>query len=155
MNSRYDTYCGLYCGACPVLRANEENRVAKQAEEWKTQPEEITCHGCKSDVLSGYCRSCEIKACAVEKGLEFCVDCTEYPCACLVAFRDDEWLHHSAITRNLMELERIGLVRWLEAQAARWRCPACSHRTSWYDETCSACGANVVSSCDEEKQTMK
>jgi len=138
-----------------VLCANEEDRVAEQAAEWKTQAEEITCHGCKSDVLSGYCRSCEIKACAVEKGLEFCVDCAEYPCDRLIAFRDDEWPHHSVVTRNSEELGRIGLERWLEAQAQRWRCSACGQRTSWYDETCSACGVNVVSSRDEEKQTVE
>ena len=25
MSCRYDSYCGLYCGACPVLGANERN----------------------------------------------------------------------------------------------------------------------------------
>ena len=27
MKIRYDTYCGLYCGACAVLIANETDEV--------------------------------------------------------------------------------------------------------------------------------
>ena len=150
MTFRYDTYCGLYCGACHALRATEEERVEQQAKEWGRDPEEIRCHGCKSDVLSGYCRTCEITACAVSKGIEFCYQCTDYPCDRLITFRDDDWPHHSAITRNLAELERLGHAEWLAAQAARWRCPACGRKTSWYDETCRACGAEVVSSRGEE-----
>ncbi len=153
MTYRYDTYCGLYCGACHALRATEEGRVEEQAKAWGRDPEEVMCHGCKSDVLSGYCRTCGIKACAVERHVEFCFECTEYPCERLIAFRDDEWPHHSAVTRNLAELERLGLAQWLEVQTARWRCPACGRKTSWYDETCPGCGSEVVSSRDEEQET--
>ncbi len=155
MTFRYDSYCGLYCGACFVMRANEEGRVAEQAREWEREPNEITCHGCKSNVNSGYCRACGIKACAMERGLEFCVDYSEYPCERLIAFRDDEWSHHSAITRNLAELSKLGLQQWLKAQAARWRCPSCGHRTTWCDETCHACGAAVVPNRDEEQGTQE
>ena len=151
MTTRYDTYCGLYCGACSVMRANEEGRIKEQAKEWERQPEEITCHGCKSGVLSGYCKTCEIKACASEKGLEFCIECEAYPCKPLIAFRDDEWPHHSVVTRNSDDLKRRGLERWLQDQAKRWSCPTCSHRTSWYDQTCPSCGEVVVSSRDEEQ----
>ena len=155
MGTRYDTYCGLYCGACFVMRVNEEGRVEEQAEEWDREPKEITCHGCKSGVNSGYCRTCGIKACAVERGFEFCVDCTEYPCDRLIAFRDDEWPHHSAVTRNSEDLARLGLERWLDKQAERWRCPACGHRTSWYDDTCADCGALVSSSRNEDSDVVE
>ena len=151
METRYDTYCGLYCGACSVMRANEQGLVEETAAEWETKPEDITCHGCKSDVLSVYCRTCEIKACAVEKGIEFCADCSAYPCERLIAFRDDEWPHHSVVTRNSDEIRQLGSEHWLESQAKRWRCSACSHRTTWYDETCPSCLSDVVSSRDEEQ----
>ena len=155
MAYRYDTYCGVYCGACHALRATEEGRVEEQAKAWGRDPEEVRCHGCKSDVFSGHCRAWGIKSCAVEREVEFCFECAEYPCDRLIAFRDDEWPHHSAVTRNLAELERLGLARWLEVQAARWRCPACGHKTSWYDETCPDCGSKVVSSRDEEQTAGK
>ena len=37
MKFRYDTYCGLYCGACPVILAIEENRLEEFAEKTKPQ----------------------------------------------------------------------------------------------------------------------
>ena len=150
MAYRYDTYCGLFCGACPILRATREGRVEEQAAEWETTPEEITCHGCKSDVVSGYCQGCEMKACATARGLEACAHCIEYPCDRVAAFRDDEWPHHSVVVRNSEALAEVGLRQWLEDQAARWRCSACGGETTWYDETCPACAAAVTSSRDEE-----
>lgn len=150
MTYRYDTYCGLYCGACFVMRVNQEGRIDEQAKEWDRTPEEITCRGCKSGVVSGYCKTCEIKVCAIDRGLEFCADCADYPCDRLRTFRDDEWPHHSIVTCNSDELQRVGVEEWLKAQDLRWRCPSCSRRTSWYDDACPDCGGEVVSSRDDE-----
>lgn len=150
MDYRYDTYCGLYCGACPILRANRQGVVEEQAAEWKTTPEEITCHGCKSSVVFGYCRTCEMKACAAERELEACVECGDYPCERVTAFRDDAWPHHSVVVRNSEALRAVGLQEWLEDQVCRWRCSECGSETTWYDEACPSCGAAVASSRAEE-----
>ena len=68
---RFDTYCGLYCGACLVLGANQKNEVEQVAKEWKMQPEEIKCFGCKTETNSIFCIDCEIKLCAQKKKVEF------------------------------------------------------------------------------------
>jgi hypothetical protein len=39
MDYRYDTVCGLYCGACDVLLANEKHEVASLAKAWDMKPE--------------------------------------------------------------------------------------------------------------------
>jgi len=152
MAYRYDTYCGLYCGACTVLRANELGTLEQTAERWGTETADLRCHGCKSDVRSVYCRDCSIRSCAVSRGVEFCFACDEYPCAQLAAFRNDRYAHHSIVLRNLEFIRAHGLDAWLEEQAARWRCPTCGTRFVWYDETCGACGAAVQSCVDEERE---
>ncbi|HEY8464483.1 MAG TPA: aminoglycoside adenylyltransferase domain-containing protein [Bacillota bacterium] len=65
MGFRYDSYCGLYCGACNTLIANMENRVDKLAEILGRPPEELRCNGCKTEINSVYCRDCKLKKCAV------------------------------------------------------------------------------------------
>lgn len=111
---------------------------------------ELTCHGCKTSVRAVYCARCPIRACAVARGVEFCFQCGDYPCAKLLAFRDDEHPHHSAVLRNLERLREVGLDRWLDEQVARWSCPTCHRSFSWYEERCLACGGRLTSCRDEE-----
>jgi hypothetical protein len=152
MGDRYETYCGLYCGACPAFRATQEGKIVEQAAQWQASPKDVTCQGCKSIVVSVYCRTCDLKSCAQERGVDSCAECDAYPCERLTAFRDDDAPHHSVVVRNLDRLAQTGLKRWLEEQAARWRCPVCGYRTTWYDETCAGCGAAVTSSKDEDRE---
>ena len=84
------SYCGLECSQCPAFIAkkedNEELRI-KTAAQWSKQfntpvpPESINCDGCLSEgVHSSYCQMCEIRKCAVEKGLTSCAFCDDYAC---------------------------------------------------------------------------
>jgi len=41
MPFRYDTYCGLYCGACEILLANEKGSVEALAQAWNRDPESL------------------------------------------------------------------------------------------------------------------
>ncbi len=52
------------------------------------EPEDINCDGCKSegDNRLEYCRSCAIRRCCREKGLENCVFCVDQPCEALNQF---------------------------------------------------------------------
>ena len=151
MDYRYDTYCGLYCGACPVLVANRKGTVDELAKKIETDPAELVCAGCKSDTRKDSRADCEFALCALEKGVEFCCDCGEYPCKRLTDFRDDEWAHHSAVIKNLDRLKEIGLEAWLAEQNERWTCPACGARFDWYDEKCPDCGAGTYDARAEEK----
>ena len=57
-------------------------------ELWSTQfgfdltPDDINCDGCltNSDRLFGYCKSCEIRTCCQDKGLENCGYCGDFAC---------------------------------------------------------------------------
>jgi hypothetical protein len=81
-------YCGLLCNECPAYIATVQNDYAlkeKTAEKWRAykpdiKAEDINCLGCKSDIVFGHCRGCEIRACGSEKLLENCGECTSFSC---------------------------------------------------------------------------
>ncbi len=88
--SKLIAFCGLSCTDCPAYlaggRFSEEDRV-KTAAEWSTDSfpltaTDIDCHGCigADDQLVSFCRACDIRKCGVEKNVDICADCREYPC---------------------------------------------------------------------------
>jgi hypothetical protein len=128
-------YCGLYCGACPILLNTRADTAAEQ------------CHGCKSEQPTGYCGVCGIKACAQSRGHAFCNDCPEYErCALMDKFlKDANWPYQQAAARNMESIRQLGISAWLEAQERRWRCVSCGVAHSWWDETCPECGQATAS----------
>jgi len=86
-------YCGLACDTCPIHVATLEQDEAKQrsmrAEITKTfveqygmsiQIKNITdCDGCRAGTrLFSGCAKCEIRKCAMERGIESCAFCHDY-----------------------------------------------------------------------------
>lgn len=80
-------YCGLDCEKCDAYLATVNDDQAlreKTAERWTELnqtlilPEQINCEGCRGDgVRTVYCESlCEIRQCALKKGVATCGDCT-------------------------------------------------------------------------------
>lgn len=155
MGYSYGTYCGLYCGACEVMRANRMGKVVPTARKWKMKPRDITCHGCKSPVLSVYCRECDIKKCAIDKKVDNCSACSKFPCPRIKNLKNDDAVHHSSVLRNLRTISAVGVKAWLRRQDRRWRCKECGARFTWYAVKCNACGAAVFNSEAEEKALAK
>jgi predicted RNA-binding Zn-ribbon protein involved in translation (DUF1610 family) len=147
---RYDTFCGLYCGACDVLQANSAGTYEALARAWGMESDGLRCHGCKSEVNAVYCLDCDIKACAESKGIEFCFECVDYPCQRLVSFRNDQHAHHSIVLQNLGEIRKLGTEAWLAGQRVRWSCPECGNPFTWYDERCKTCGTELYN-CEHEE----
>jgi hypothetical protein len=154
MGFRYDTFCGLYCGACDVLVANEEGAVEVIAQAWNMAPGQLRCHGCKSQVNAVYCVDCDIKGCAESRQVEYCFQCDEYPCSRLLDFRNDAHPHHSIVLQNLDFIRGQGLDEWLKAQKTRWSCAHCGARFTWYAQVCEVCGGELYSCRDEEKDVI-
>jgi|ADurb_Ile_03_Slu_FD_contig_21_1971355_length_2622_multi_5_in_0_out_0_1 hypothetical protein len=148
---QYDTYCGLYCGACTIKKANEDGTLNELAREWEEDPNSLVCEGCKGKVTCHYCIGCPIQLCNREKGLEHCGQCPDFPCERLRAFDADKYAHHTGVIRNLVAKREISTEEWLEGQAKRWRCEKCGARFTWYDEFCLNCGAPLYNSVKEEE----
>lgn len=81
-------YCGLDCEKCDAYLATLHNDKAlreKTAKRWSElnrvpiRPEDIRCQGCRADgVKTVFCdKLCEIRQCALKKGVNTCGDCTE------------------------------------------------------------------------------
>ena len=90
-------YCGLICRTCAIYLATREKDQSKQhemrvdvAEQIKKiygqecKPEDIgDCDGCKTEGGKLFCTGCQIRICAIEKGIENCAYCDDYPCEAL------------------------------------------------------------------------
>lgn len=92
-------YCGLVCHTCairlatcqedPTKQREMRAEIARQIEEHYGQefkPENVgECDGCKADTgrLFAGCRTCQIRKCAMDKGIESCAYCSDYPCEAL------------------------------------------------------------------------
>ena len=152
MNVRTDTYCGLYCGACKVFLANQKGLVKEIATEWQMAESDLRCNGCKSNVVATCSQECEIKACAEEKGIDFCFQCGDYPCKILNDLKNDDQPHHSIILHNLGLIKEKGIDKWFNDQKIRWSCPTCKEEYSWYEDECLNCGNFLKTCLDDEKE---
>lgn len=88
--------CGVSCTEChayAATQADDEAALTRIAAEWtaglgKTYTaDDIRCDGCRTHGrrLSGYCSTCEIKACAEGKANRTCGHCATGPCDKIVA----------------------------------------------------------------------
>ena len=88
-------YCEV-CTECSAYVATQNNDLValqRVADEWNAQlgssltAEECVCDGCLGDGRRiGYCRTCEVRACALVRGLENCAYCADYGCEKLEGF---------------------------------------------------------------------
>ncbi len=83
-------YCGLDCEKCDAYLATLHNDQAlreKTAALWARlnnapiRPEHIRCEGCRADgAKTVFCESlCEVRKCALQKGMTTCGDCACLP----------------------------------------------------------------------------
>lgn len=82
-------YCGILCSECQAYKAtltNDQTLKEETAKQWSSmyggniEAKDINCLGCKSDVLFGHCKVCDIRSCANEKKLVNCGVCGSFAC---------------------------------------------------------------------------
>ena len=95
---RMVAYCGLVCTECEAYLATQANdqaaleQMAQKAREEYGMPdataEGVRCDGClpAEGHKCGYCAHCQVRACAIERGLANCAHCDDYVCEKLEAF---------------------------------------------------------------------
>ena len=114
MISEMTAYCGLQCNECKAFKATRakdiewKKQIAKHwsdQSETKFKPGDVDCHGCKSDVISGFCRKlCVIRPCAEQKRVKTCAHCDVYPCEKL-----KEYLSTDPVATNNLDAVRKAL----------------------------------------------
>lgn len=99
MEKKIIAYCGLICSDCPAYiatQANDQEALEKVAAQWREEYDapnmtvkSILCDGCLDGPRKcGHCAECEIRACAVAKGVLNCAHCNDYACEKLIGFFD-------------------------------------------------------------------
>jgi hypothetical protein len=116
MNKLIIAYCGEVCTTCSAYVATWNNDLAalqRVADEWNERDgsslvaEDCVCDGCLGDGRRiSYCRTCAVRACAIERSLENCAHCADYGCGKLVVC-----FEHSAETKVVLDEIRLNLSR--------------------------------------------
>ncbi|MBP7461111.1 MAG: DUF3795 domain-containing protein [Candidatus Delongbacteria bacterium] len=133
--------CGLFCPACSLYIGTHHapQRLEAMAAQMGRPVEELYCDGCRSERRSFYCRTmCGFKACAAEKGVEFCGECPDYPCQTLMNFQS-QMPHRLELWDNLAMIRKEGLDAWYSKMVDHYRCPECGALNSAYDLLCPEC----------------
>jgi hypothetical protein len=134
-------YCGVICRACRLYIGSTEERatLAELAVRSGKSLEEVTCLGCRSDVVSGYCRNCHLRTCAENKGVAFCADCAKFPCADLLTMAAKNVLDPTRALRDAEAIRAEGWQAWCAAKLAEYACPSCGVINSAFDLVCRKC----------------
>jgi hypothetical protein len=134
--------CGLFCPACGIYYSTQENNVEnlkKIAIRINVPFEEIRCNGCRTEVITAYCKNCFMKKCAAEKGIDFCGECNEYPCTELKEFQS-KLPHRAELWKSQERIKEIGWENWFNEMIDYFSCNECESLNGWYDFKCRECG---------------
>lgn len=135
--------CGLYCGACGIYLATQENdngRILQYALVLNQSFEETLCDGCGAQRKSLHCSGmCTFIDCKKQKGVSFCADCKEFPCQALIEFKSG-MPHRSEMLEAQIRLKKIGADNWLREMKDYFSCPRCRTANSAYHQACRKCG---------------
>lgn len=133
--------CGRDCFNCYFYQARtNENLRTIMAEKLGVENEKVVCEGCRN--IKGNCQAlrnygfdgmCKIYACVTKKNVEFCSDCSDFPCDLLhpLAHKAEKFPHNLKVF-NLCMINKMGLEHWAEQQAKK----------SWdryYNDTLDTC----------------
>ena len=136
--------CGLYCGVCGVYIAHVDNNTKfkeRLATVYGVSADQVRCEGCLSDDLFAYCQTCPIRSCTIEKGIEGCHRCDDFPCAFIEGFPLP--VGKKVILRAIPAWRELGTERWMEEEERRYHCPRCGYTLFRGAKRCRSCGEPV------------
>jgi hypothetical protein len=133
--------CGLYCEACTLFIATEEDpaRLKELAARFQVSEDAVRCRGCRSTERGPYCSKCKMISCSAERGIDFCIECAEYPCDDLKRFQSER-PHRIELFDDLKQIGAMGYEHWLKTSRENYSCPRCRCINSAYDSKCRRCG---------------
>ena len=104
--------CGLPCFECYLYLANDNEEMRAMVSEKLGIPEEkAACKGCRNE--NGRCAhlpvNCRVYPCAEKKGIQFCSDCSDFPCDYLHPYADNAKMWHNTKVFNLCLIKKMGL----------------------------------------------
>jgi hypothetical protein len=141
--------CGLYCGACGIYRAYQDNGAFLEyvSKSWNIPKEKIHCNGCMALTPECSGSGCERVRCLDSKGYKFCFECPSFKERSCEKYEKlaSRYLERGEDMRaSLIRIEMGEVNVWLEEQDKRWRCPSCGHPISWFGGKCFNCGKPLI-----------
>lgn len=135
--------CGLYCGACGIYLATQENdneKILQYAIVLNQTFEETFCDGCSSNRKSLHCsKMCTFIDCKQKKSVNICSECDEFPCNALQEFKS-KMPHRIEILNSQNQMKEMGLEKWLLEMKDYFSCSHCKTVNSAYHIVCRKCG---------------
>jgi len=140
--------CGLYCGVCSIYIAHRDNNLKFKKKLlpiytfFAKSVDDIACTGCLSDgIVFPVCRSCPIKKCSQDKGINGCHQCNDFPCKFIENFPIQ--VGKKVILRAIPTWRELGTEKWVEEEEKRYHCPDCGNDLFRGAKRCNKCGIAV------------
>jgi hypothetical protein len=142
VKKEYLSPCGMYCSVCAVKSAdqyNDQNLKAILASVFVTSPENVACDGCMSENTFQFAKTCSIRACAIEKSLEGCYQCDDFPCETINSFPFE--VSRNAMLANIPRWKELGTERWVAEVESQYTCSNCGALFHRFAVVCPNCQA--------------
>jgi len=120
--------CGIDCFNCELYYTNIDSFFETMPEDRKTAlvsrgmtKEKMLCKGCRISGCTMIAGKCETLECVKLKKLDFCFECSDFPCSKLQPLAEgaDRYPHNLKVY-NLITIKNKGLEKWA-AEAAEIR----------------------------------
>ena len=109
--------CGIDCGVCELYTCRDDARLFSALTARGIPADSIPCDGCRA--IKGNCpvikERCQTFECVEEKKVEFCFECSDFPCTCLhPSSKRADILPHNMKVFNLCTIKRDGVEAFVE-----------------------------------------
>ena len=121
--------CGMNCAVCYAHLRKKK-----------------TCPGCRGqeDCQPAYCRRCKIRDCAFRRGIDFCFECTSFPCKSIKQIdKRYRQRYYVSLIENGLRIRTVGIEQFLLEEKEKWACTQCGGLISMHERVCSACGREI------------
>ena len=115
--------CGLDCFNCPVYLAKDDEKLRGIISKKTGIPlEKAFCQGCRDQdgtiAFLNMKQPCNVYRCIKEKDIDFCCDCSDFPCDHLHPYADKaSEVPHNTKVFNLCLIKKMGLESWAASKA--------------------------------------
>jgi hypothetical protein len=105
-NLKKISVCGLICTDCDIYKAQSNPKIAKNLVirfngMWENaRAEDFHCGGCRGPENERWSPDCWIRECCVQnKNLQYCYECSDFPCQKLQEWSDQGKRYKEALNR--------------------------------------------------------
>lgn len=109
--------------------------------------EKRPCNGCLGSDLNKprRCIDCKIKKCVHSRKINYCFECTDYPCKIIKNLEKSYIARYNvSLIENCKTVKSLGVDRFQEQEKLKWGCTDCGGVISQHDGFCSECKKRII-----------